>query len=282
MPIAQPFSRCNGKKRALVIGINYTHHPDPSFRLGHAVDDAYCIANFLRENLGFAPDDVRVMTDNNHPWDQPDKVNIMSAMSALVRDAQPDDSLFCYFSGHAVQMEDVIGLELDGRSESMCAVDYLGGEQWPNKNVDTPGLVVDTEMHRLMVQPLPPRCRLTAIYDCCHSGTLLNLPHIYDSNGGVKEPKLRYSRRREILHQRSSHADVVSLIVGHNHQETVETNLGGALRWAFIKCMKQYQSNVTYKQLMESAHDHMKRYRFPQEPQLSSSLEIDINSRFLI
>jgi hypothetical protein len=30
-----------------------------------------------------------------------------------------------------------------------------------------------------MVGPLPSGCRLTAVYDCCHSGSALDLPYEY-------------------------------------------------------------------------------------------------------
>ena len=45
-------------------------------------------------------------------------------------------------------------------------------------------------MHAIMVRPLPPGCRLTALYDSCHSGTALDLPYVYSTKGVVKEPNL--------------------------------------------------------------------------------------------
>lgn len=42
-------------------------------------------------------------------------------------------------------------------------------------------------MHDIMVRPLPPGCRLTAIFDSCHSGTALDLPYIYSTAGVIKE-----------------------------------------------------------------------------------------------
>ena len=41
------------------------------------------------------------------------------------------------------------------------------------------GHIVDDEMHDILVKPLPPGCRLTAIFDACHSATALDLPCAY-------------------------------------------------------------------------------------------------------
>ena len=52
------------------------------------------------------------------------------------------------------------------------------------------GHIVDDEMHRIMVQSLQPGVRLTAIFDSCHSGSALDLPYIYSTQGVLKEPNL--------------------------------------------------------------------------------------------
>ena len=39
------------------------------------------------------------------------------------------------------------------------------------------GMIVDDELNRLLVNPLPPGVRLHAIVDACHSGTVLDLEH---------------------------------------------------------------------------------------------------------
>lgn len=52
------------------------------------------------------------------------------------------------------------------------------------------GHITDDEMHRILVKPLQPGTRLTAIFDSCHSGTALDLPYIYSTQGILKEPNL--------------------------------------------------------------------------------------------
>ncbi|KAH9995800.1 caspase domain-containing protein [Russula vinacea] len=284
MPIPLPFFRNTGKRRALIIGINYSLHPRPDLELKKCIEDAYGMANFLCSNLGFAHDDVRVMT-NESPWDCPTEANIRHAMRALVFDAQPHDSLLFYFSGHALQAKDMSGHEPNGLAECICAMDYRADHPYPKSNM--PGLIADNVMHELMAQPLPQHCRLTAIYDSCHSATLLGLPHLYDSNGMVKP--IKHPERLKILRQRGSRADIVSLSASRDDEEAFETERGGALRWAFIETVRKFGDALTYKELLWSVRlelrgivisNYMRSYGFPQRPQLSTSREIDTNLRF--
>ncbi|KAI0292168.1 peptidase C14, caspase domain-containing protein [Russula brevipes] len=229
MPVALPFLARRRKRKALVIGINYASHQDPSFRLRCCIEDAYSMANFLCDHLGFERRDVRIMTDTT-PGDRPTKANILEAMNALVHDAQPGDSFFFYFSGHGIQIKDTSGDETDGLDECICAIDYRGDEQLPNEH--TAGVIVDDRMHELLVQPLPRECRLTAIFDSCHSGTVLDLPYLYSSQGAVKE--ITHPHRLRVLRQKSSYADVISIGASKDHQIASETNGKGALRSASI------------------------------------------------
>jgi hypothetical protein len=41
-----------------------------------------------------------------------------------------------------------------------------------------------------LVKPLPKGCRLTAIFDSCHSGTVLDLPYVYSTKGTIKQQNL--------------------------------------------------------------------------------------------
>jgi len=269
MPNPQP-SQCTGKRKALVIGINYVRHPDNAFRLMHCVEDALGMAKFLCTNLGFTKNDVRIMTDEGNPESLPTKANILREMRALVDDAQPHDSFFLYFSGHGRQLKDLNGDEPDGFDESVCAVDYCGDSR--NATPSTPGLIVD--------DPLSALCCLIAIFDSCHSGTLLDLPYMYNAGGVVK--KFKHPQKSEVVRMKSSYADVISLGACKDRQSAVETRRGGALRWAFIDCMTKFGNNLTYQQLIRDLREEMKRRRFRQQPLLSSSHPIDTSRQFII
>lgn len=81
--------------------------------------------------------------------------------------------------GHGGQTKDLDGDEPDGFDEVIYPVDFRHN-----------GHITDDEMHRIMVRPLQGGVRLTAIFDSCHSGTALDLPYIYSTQGILKEPNL--------------------------------------------------------------------------------------------
>ncbi|KAF8257027.1 caspase domain-containing protein [Lactarius quietus] len=267
VPVSQPYSSRIGQKKALLIGINYTKHRDHKLRLKWCIHDVQEMARFLRgniaplKNLGFHPNNIRILTDDPHGQHNnlPTTARIVTAMHWLVEGAQPGDSLFLYFSGHATQIEDKDNDEPDGFDECLCATDYDGRSDPPT------GIVVDDTMHDIMVKPLKPGCRLTAVFDCCHSGTLLDLPYIYDSQGLLKPT------RQDIIQRKTSPAVVISLSACKDSGNAFETRGGGALREAFIEYMMRSGNRGTYLQAIQSVRAYMDNNRFAQRPQLSSS-----------
>lgn len=88
-----------------------------------------------------------------------------------MKDLQSGDSLVFYFSGHGLRQLEFAGDEIDGFDEAICPLDF-----------ETEGLILDNDINRIIVQPLKEYVRLHAIIDACHSGTVLDLPHVYDRN----------------------------------------------------------------------------------------------------
>ncbi|POG79593.1 caspase domain-containing protein [Rhizophagus irregularis DAOM 181602=DAOM 197198] len=166
-----------GRRRALLIGINYFGTP---FELKGCINDVANVKSFLIELYNFREADMVILTDDqSDPKKIPNRENILSAMRWLVHDARPNDSFFFHFSGHGGQAQDLDGDEDDGYDETIMPSDF-------QKN----GQIIDDIMHDIMVKPLPRGVRLTAIFDSCHSGTALDLPFIYSTQGKVKEANL--------------------------------------------------------------------------------------------
>ncbi|KAH9173753.1 caspase domain-containing protein [Lactarius sanguifluus] len=222
----EPYNPCIGQKKALFVGINYFPPLDSRFRLESGVRDAHEIAHFLHRQFGFEGNNIRVLTEEQ-PENLPTRENILAAMRWLVEGAQPDDSLFFYYSGHATQFK--IGI---------CAIDYMRDAQ---STSTTPGIIAEDEMYDIMVKPLPLGCRLTAIFDCCHSVTLCDLPFIYDSRGVPKPRNTNANAQR-----RSSNADVICLSAFEDNESAFEAHERGSLGRAFIEFMTSWGNRGTY------------------------------------
>jgi len=154
------------------------------------------MSSYLVEHFGYKREDMVILTDDQqNPMSQPTKQNILRAMHWLVKDARPNDSLFFHYSGHGGQTKDLDGDEEDGYDEVIYPVDF--------RQV---GHITDDEMHRIMVRPLHAGVRLTAIFDSCHSGTALDLPYIYSTQGILKEPNLAKEAGQGLLGVISSYS----------------------------------------------------------------------------
>lgn len=171
------------------------------------------------------------------------------------------------------------------------------------------GHITDDEMHRIMVKSLKPGVRLTAIFDSCHSGSALDLPYIYSTQGILKEPNLAKEAGQGLLgvvsaYARGDMASMVSSAVGflkkatkgdEAYQRTKQTKTSpadvimwsgsrddqtsqdtqiagestGAMSWAFINALKK-NPQQSYVQLLNSIRDELSS-RYTQKPQLSCS-----------
>ena len=91
------YSNCTGRRKALLIGINYFGQRG---QLRGCINDVKNMSTYLNGNFGYAREDMVILTDDQqNPMSQPTKQNILRAMHWLVKDAKPNDSLFFHYSG---------------------------------------------------------------------------------------------------------------------------------------------------------------------------------------
>ncbi|KAI9499254.1 peptidase C14, caspase domain-containing protein [Zychaea mexicana] len=304
-------SNCQGRKRALLIGINYFDTPN---ELKGCLNDVQNIKEFLIELYGFKEEDMRILTDDqtDDPLRMPTKVNILTSMQWLVEDAEENDSFFLHFSGHGGRVRDTSGDEYDGFDETIYPVDF-------DRYDEDSGQIIDDDMHDLLVRPLPAGARLTAIFDSCHSGTALDLPYIYSTQGEIKDHNLFKFASRRILHAgfayatgdkenakmfiselpsqlkeastvarenrrtNSSRADVVMFSGCKDHQTSADAQDGevatGAMSYAFTTTLRE-NPDQSYQELLVRLREILSE-KYSQRPQMSSSHPIDVSLQFI-
>ncbi len=122
------------------------------------------------------PNDQRsqvIMRDDEHTdpngrfW--PTGANILAAMQWLV--SEPGTCNFLHYSGHGGQIADTDGNRVSGFDSTVVPYDY-----------EQKGQIPSGVLHKTLVSRLPPKSTLFMIFDCCHSGSVAELPYIYKSD----------------------------------------------------------------------------------------------------
>lgn len=158
----------NGTKRAVLVGINYRGQDG---ELSGCQNDALNMKKYLMQVHGFQEHNMTVLLDDGRHR-SPTKANILNAYRELVRVSQPGDTVFCHYSGHGGRVRDVSGDEDDGYDETLIPLDY-----------DRCGHILDDDLFKILVKPMPKGVLMTCLMDCCHSGTVLDLPYRFTADG---------------------------------------------------------------------------------------------------
>ncbi|KAF9114295.1 Ca(2+)-dependent cysteine protease [Mortierella sp. GBA39] len=306
-----PLSDCTGGRRALLIGINYTGRT----RLRGCVNDTAIMKSFL-EGRGFKDENIRILTDDQVGtcW-MPTRENMLHNLKWLIHDAKKNDSqvfnyifeYFLHYSGHGGQVEDMDGDETDGFDSCICPLDYA-------KN----GVITDDELHTILVKALPPGVRLTVVFDCCHSGSALDLPYLYASTGYIrgssalanlghelaegnfdeeviKQLQIRWQKlqneEKEFDRQvalKAADADIIMFSGCKDDQTAGEVKVklshkllsNGAMTYAFTQCIRE-NPKQSYQEMLNSIRDLI-REKYSQKPQLSSSRPMRMQEQFFM
>jgi hypothetical protein len=159
---------------ALLIGINYTK--DERFRLNGCWNDAMILYSILTSKFAFPLDSVKLLIDNDSITDNTSKANIMINLLDLARKSWSEqlEKVVISYSGHGTYIPDVNGDEIDGKDECLCPSDFT-----------TSGFIKDDDLLTIL-KTFNPKTRIYIVADCCHSGTIIDLPY----NLGIENTKV--------------------------------------------------------------------------------------------
>lgn len=164
-------------------------------------------------------------------------------------------------------------------------------------------------MHNILVKPLPAGCRLTAVFDSCHSGSAIDLPWAYSTKGTVKSPNLIANAAPDLMNAgmaalsgndmgalytlfqagstayrthtgvanaratKTAPADVIAWGGCKDDQTSADTKAEGqatgAMSYAFVRAV-QSNPRASYQQFLVALRDAMVKGGYSQKPQLSA------------
>ena len=152
-------------KKAFLIGIDYINC-DPSVRLHGCIDDVLSTKQMLINDLGYEEQNITVLTDDQtNPSNQPSTMNIFNILKSHIEESANYDEYWFHYSGHGSQMADNNNEETDGQDEIIIPSTYA-----------TEGVIND-DLLRLLFNQI--KCKTMLVFDCCHSGSICDLPHQY-------------------------------------------------------------------------------------------------------
>lgn len=264
--------------RALLIGINYRKS---SCELHGCINDVTNTQHILIEKFGYKPEHILLLTDDTPH--KPTNFNILAGFKWLLSkndnvdflsdklvSLSDDDSvsLYLHYSGHGSQMPDLNKDESDGFDETICPIDYARG-----------GMITDDIIRSTLVNNVKKNCRLTAVIDACHSGSVFDL--LWSCKA---EPNNKFSLNRCGNYPETS-ADVVMLSGCRDNQTSadvyVENQGQGALTNAMLNVLKANDYNITYEKLLYEVCKYIKDKKLSDQiPCLSFGKRLRLDHRF--
>jgi len=153
-------------------------------------------------------------------------------------------------------------MEADGKDEALCPTDYKEA-----------GYLVDNEIYDLAVTPLQSGVKMTIILDCCHSGTAVDLPFMW-------EP--RHGNWTEECGSPHTAGDVQMFSGCEDDQCSMDVKrhgrAGGAMTTAMTRAIRECP-NFTYPDLLNRLHQYLQEDGHEQYPRLTSSQRFDPRSK---
>ncbi|CAN0003514.1 unnamed protein product [Ascophyllum nodosum] len=161
----------SGAKKSLLIGINYIGQQG---ELRGCHNDVMVMREYIATHgYRMDPDSCLVMMDDGKHA-TPDHQGVLDGFRWLVAGATAGDSLFMHYSGHGGSVKDTSGDEADNMDETLVPVDYR-----------RTGQITDDVILKELVMVLPEGVTLTVVMDCCHSGSILDLPYTIKADEGT-------------------------------------------------------------------------------------------------
>lgn len=238
-------------QRALLIGINYVDSPSNS--LNGCWNDVQDMSKYLSTVKGVPDANIRVMLDNEPSKGTPNyptKSNILVAMKSFISSAKPKDTLYIHYSGHGGQVPDKSKDETDGRDECIYGCDLK--------------TITDDDLRATLIDSLPTGATLLGIFDCCHSGTGLDLPWLYlPTVGKTREGKDVTGK------------NVIMVSGCRDNQTSADAYIGSRFRGALTACLLDVLQTApkgwTWREMITALQWSLHKKRYEQVPQLSFS-----------
>jgi hypothetical protein len=242
----------------------------------HSLDGPYAdiqnMSKFIKSiNLKCA---IKILSDrrsNNILTESSDfieatKNNIINELSNIYKGVNENECVFVYYSGHGSNINSQNKDEYDTQYDQVM-------------NVVNNEIIIDSELHELLVSNRPPNIDTFVIMDCCHSGDMLDLDYKLINS---RFSRIRnFNKNKDKINKNNMRGKTIMISGCSFTQSTTDAPKGGAFTKRFLDIMNDNNNNITYLNLFNDLYkrlNYLKIYfGISQEPQIFSSIFSDSN-----
>jgi len=235
----------------LYIGISYEN---TKFQLNGCINDVLLMKSLL-EKRGFTS---KLLTEKSEI--KPTKQNIILQLEEFLSSSEDGDILYIHYSGHGSNILDSNNDEKDGRDETIVTSDF--------------NHITDDEFHNIIKTKLTTKSKLFAVFDSCHSGSVLDLKYVFN-NSNFDKVKDEEDLQPSIV--------LISGCKDEQYSQEVTTTNGshGLLTQTLYTNISQI-NNISWLQLYTNIKLMLNKIGAVQIPQLSCSSLINLNEKIYI
>jgi len=283
--------RSSSKKEALLITCTYGGSKGDISRglspLPGCADDGDKMNTFLQKkgfNVTWLRDFVNRFEDPRDYQDEffPSASNIKRHIKKLVNDREPGDVIWLHYSGHGCQLNNQPGNAdtADGNKDEAIVSASCGH---PAAAVNEDVYIRDDWLKDYFVKQVPDRVECIAIFDCCHSGTNMDIKYKYDDGEDTDKWSWKDTRPNEP----ESGGFILKISACQDRETAKELTFsdgtrGGALTLSFLECLRKHKDNdPSVKDLIQYIDDKCEVRK--QRPSLSTTRKDrldDLNMKF--
>ena len=237
-----------GKKKALLIGINYNTDDNEGDDLNGCENDMNRLSDWIQAKCYFNNEDINRL-DSEKATREAIENGIMDLLEFAK--SNPNSELWLSYSGHGSYYFST--RESDYQNEILCPSDYL-----------TKGFISDDWLKREFVDKLPGDCKVFALMDCCHSGSNMDLPYCLKDNSIVLREKMEVKENMANVIKFSGCLDSQ---VSMDYYNRNMREFQGAFTNSFVMSNK----NQLFRDTLEGLNLHLRVSGFKQISELALS-----------
>lgn len=257
----KPAKKPRSNVRALLIGIEYVRleRMGKLERLPGCHSDVNATKNMLVK-MGVPSTSITTLKDDG-TGPEPTSLNIRKELDSIKSLATKKEisTIWLFYSGHGAQTRDNDGDESDGQDEIILPSDF-----------DNAGPIVD-DYFKSFLKSLPSNVVVNAIFDCCHSATIMDLRYHYKPGSQGVEVESTGDIAANVCLISGCPDNTVSYSVPSG-----KNGWRGMLSMTLEKIMGSSGYSLSCRSLLDGLSDVMMNYP-GQSPQLSLSRQSDLN-----